>query len=69
MIQNRYFYVLICDYTLITLLSIVAGISGDIKMIPVISAIQEEQTIACLGLLLQFLVTRGGSDIDGINSA
>ena len=68
MIQNRYFYILICDYTLITLLSIVAGFSGDIKMIPVIAAIQEEQTIACLGLLLQFLVT-GGSDIDGINSA
>ena len=68
MIQNRYFYILICDYTLITLLSIVAGISGDIKMIPVISAIDEEQNIVRLGLWLLFLVT-GGSDIDGINSA
>jgi len=37
-------------------------------MIPVMAAIQEEQTIVCLGLWLQFLVT-GGSDIDGINSA
>ena len=68
MVQNRYSFVLICDYTLITLLSIVTGISGDIKMIPVISAIEEEQTIVCLGLWLLFLVT-GGSDIDGINSA
>ena len=68
MIQNRYSFILICDYTLITLLSIVAGISGDIKMIPVISAIDEEQTIVCLGLWLLFLVT-GGSDIDAINSA
>ena len=42
MIQIRYFYVLICDYTLITLLSIVAGFSGDMKMIQVIAAIQEE---------------------------
>ena len=37
-------------------------------MIPVMAAIQEEQTIVCLGLWLLFLVT-GGSDIDGINSA
>ena len=66
--QNRYSFILICDYTLTTLLSIVADFSGDIKMIPVISAIQEEQTIVCLGLWLLFLVT-GGSDIDGINSA
>ena len=50
MVQDTYSFVLICDYTLITLLSIVTGFSGDVKMIPVISAIQDELTIACLGL-------------------